>query len=34
MPADDLQEFLVVLRRALLLVVRWIERKYGIEPDD
>lgn len=26
---DDMQEFMLVVRRALLLVVRWIERRYG-----
>jgi hypothetical protein len=26
----DLREFLIVLRRALLLVCRWIEKKVGI----
>ena len=25
---DDLREFLLVLRRALLMVVRWIEKRY------
>jgi hypothetical protein len=30
---DDLREFLIVLRRALLMIVRWIEKKYG-EPED
>ena len=28
---DDLREFFVVLRQALLMVVVWIERKYGLE---
>lgn len=28
---DDLREFLIVLRRALLLVVDWIERRYGLK---
>ncbi len=27
---DDIREFMLVLRRALLMVVRFIERKYGI----
>lgn len=27
---DDLREFMVVLRRALLMIVRWIERKYKL----
>ena len=26
---DEMKEFLFVVRRALMLVVRWIERKYG-----
>lgn len=25
---DDLQEFMLVVRRALLMLVRWIERRY------
>jgi hypothetical protein len=28
---DELKEFLLVLRRALLLVVHWINRKYGLQ---
>jgi len=27
---DDLREFMLVLRQALLMVVRWIERRYGL----
>ncbi len=27
---NDVREFLLVLRRALLIVVRWIERRYGL----
>jgi hypothetical protein len=27
---SELKEFLLVIRRALLLVVRWIERKYDV----
>jgi hypothetical protein len=27
---DDLHEFMMVLRRALLLIVRWIEKRYSI----
>jgi len=27
---DDLREFLLIVRRALLLVVRWIEKRYNI----
>lgn len=30
---DDIREFMLVLRRALLMVIRWIERKYNLEPD-
>ena len=26
---DDLREFMWVVRRALYLVIRWIERRYG-----
>lgn len=25
---DDMREFLIVVRRALLLIVRWIEKRY------
>jgi hypothetical protein len=28
--SDDLREFLLVLRRALLMVCKFIERKYGV----
>lgn len=28
---DDLREFMIVLRRALLMVVEWIERRYGLK---
>lgn len=27
---DDLHEFMMVLRRALLLIVRWIEKRYSL----
>ena len=27
---DDLRGFLLVVRDALLMVVRWIERRYGL----
>ena len=27
---DDLKDFLIVLRRALLLIVRYVESKYGL----
>lgn len=27
---DDLREFLLVLRRALLMIVAWIEQRYGL----
>jgi len=29
---DDLKEFFVILRQALLMVVRWIEKRYGLQP--
>lgn len=28
-PTDDFRAFLVVLRRALLMIVRWIEARVG-----
>ena len=28
--ADDLREFLLILRRALLGIIAYIERKYGV----
>jgi len=28
---DDLREFLLVLRQGLLLIVSWIERRYGLK---
>jgi len=31
--SDDLREFLIVLRRALLLVCHWIAKKYDISED-
>ena len=30
--ADHLERFLVVLRQALLMIVRWIEEEVGIHP--
>lgn len=30
-PPDQMREFLLVLRRALLIVIRWINRKYDLE---
>jgi hypothetical protein len=27
---DELKEFCIVLRRALLVVIRWIESRYGL----
>lgn len=27
---DELREFMLVLRQALLMVVAWIERRYGL----
>lgn len=29
--ADDLREFMIVLRQALLMIVDWIERRYGLK---
>ncbi len=29
-PKDDLKDFLITLRRALLMVTRWIEKRYGL----
>lgn len=29
---DDLREFMLVLRQALLMIVRWIEHKYDLKP--
>lgn len=26
---EEMREFMLIVRRALLLVVRWIERRYG-----
>ncbi len=28
--SDEMKEFCLVLRRALLVVVRWIESRYGL----
>jgi len=30
MENDDLREFMLILRRALLMIVKWIERKYQL----
>jgi hypothetical protein len=30
MPDNELHEFLIILRRALLMIVRWIEKKYNV----
>jgi hypothetical protein len=27
---DDLREFLLVVRQALLMIVRWIEKRYNL----
>lgn len=27
---DELREFMLVLRQALLMIVAWIERRYGL----
>jgi hypothetical protein len=29
--STDLREFMIVLRRALLVIVRWIEKRYGLK---
>jgi hypothetical protein len=29
-PPDEMKEFLLVLRRALILIVHWINRKYDL----
>lgn len=34
MREDRLRDLLLTIRRALLMVVRWIEKEYGIEPSD
>jgi hypothetical protein len=31
---EDLKSFLLVLRQALLMIVRWIEKKYNLEKTD
>jgi hypothetical protein len=30
MSADEMREFMLVLRQALLMIVAWIERRYGL----
>ena len=30
--SEEMREFLLVLRRALLMITHWIEHKCGIEP--
>ena len=30
---EGIREFMVVLRRALLMIVRWIERRYDLSSD-
>lgn len=27
---NDMREFLLIVRRALIFIVRWIEKKYGV----
>jgi len=27
---DDLRDFMLTLRRALMMVIRWIEKHYGV----
>jgi hypothetical protein len=31
---DEMREFLLVVRRALLLIVSWIEKRYGLNSRD
>lgn len=31
---DDMREFMLVLRRALRMVIGWIEKKYDLRPSD
>jgi len=31
MTDNDLKEFLLVIRQSLLMIVRWIEKRYGLE---
>jgi hypothetical protein len=31
---DDLRDFLVVLRQALLMIVAWIEKRYSLKRAD
>lgn len=33
MTEDDLREFMIIVRRALLLVVKWIEKKYNLQSE-
>lgn len=28
---DDIKDFMVTLRMALLTIIRWIEKRYGLE---
>jgi len=30
---DDIKEFMLILRQALLMIVRWIEKRYGLLPN-
>ena len=32
MDQTDLRDFMLVMRQALLMIVRWIEKRYHIEP--
>jgi hypothetical protein len=34
MTNDELREFLLILRQALLMVVRWIEKRYDLRRSD
>jgi hypothetical protein len=33
-PPDDLRDLCLVIRRALLMIVQWIEKRYGLRPRD
>jgi hypothetical protein len=34
MESGEWREFLIVLRRALLMIVSWIEKKYGLSREN
>lgn len=31
---DDMREFMLVLRRALLMIVKWIDKRYDLRPSE